>query len=77
MCLNLHDCKFKTSRYSWKPRYMNPMVTTNQKLAIDTQRPEGNTSIPLKNNKGRNKKRRTQKNYKDNRKTSYKIAMYV
>lgn len=52
------------------------MVTTNQKLAIDTKT-RRNTSIPLKNNKGRNKKRRTEKNYKDNRKTSYKIAMYV
>ena len=49
MCLNLYDCKFKTSRYSWKPRYMNLTVTTNQKLAIDTQKLEGNTSIPLKN----------------------------
>ena len=76
MCLNLYDCKFKTSRYSWKPRYMNLTVTTNQKLAIDTQKLEGNTSIPLKNNKGRNKKR-TEKNYNDNKKTSYKIAMYV
>ena len=55
---------------------MNLTVTTNQKLAIDTQKLEGNTSIPLKNNKGRNKKR-TEKNYKDNKKTSYKIAMYV
>ena len=54
-----------------------PIWNKDQKLAIDTQRLEGNTSIPLKNNKGRNKKRRTEKNYKDNRKTSYKIAMYV
>ena len=36
---------------------MNLTVTTNQKLAIDTQKLEGNTSIPLKNNKVRNKKK--------------------
>ena len=37
---------------------MNPMVTTNQKLAIDTQKLEGNTSILLKNHMGRNKKKK-------------------
>ena len=35
MCLNFND-HFKTSRY--RPTYMNPMVTTNQKHMIDTQK---------------------------------------
>ena len=37
MCLNLNDYQFKTSRYSYKSTYINSMITTNQKLKIDTQ----------------------------------------
>ena len=41
MCLNLNDYQFKTSRYSYRLTYMrNPMVTTNQKPTIDTQKLE-------------------------------------
>ena len=38
MCLNLNDYQFKTGRYSCRSTYMNPMVTTNQKPATDTQK---------------------------------------
>ena len=38
MCLNLNDYQFKTSRY--RSTYMNPMVNTNQKPTIDTQKLE-------------------------------------
>ena len=37
-CLNLNDYKFKTSRYNYRSTYMKPMVTTNQKPTIDTQK---------------------------------------
>ena len=40
MYLNLNDYQFKTSRYYYASTYMNPMVTTNQKLATDTQKLE-------------------------------------
>ena len=36
MCLNLNDCQFKTSGYSYQSTYMNLMVTTNKKPSIDT-----------------------------------------
>ena len=39
-CLNLNDSQFKTSRYSYRSSYMNPMITTNQKPTIDTQKLE-------------------------------------
>ena len=38
MCLNLNEYQFKTSRY--RSTYMNPMVNTNQKPTIDTQKLE-------------------------------------
>ena len=38
MCLNLKDYLFKKSRQSYRSTYMNPMVTTNQKPTIDTQK---------------------------------------
>ena len=38
MCLNLNDYQFKTSRYNYESTYMDPMVTTNQKPTIDTQK---------------------------------------
>ena len=38
MCLNLNDCQFKTSGYSYQSTYMNLMVTTNQKPSIHTQK---------------------------------------
>ena len=37
MCLNLNDYQFKT-RHNYRLTYMNPMVTTNQKRTIDTQK---------------------------------------
>ena len=40
MCLNLSDYLFKTSRYSYRSRYMSHMVTTNQKPTINTQKLE-------------------------------------
>ena len=42
MCLNLKDYLSK-SRNSSKETYMNPMVTTNQKPKIDTQKLERGT----------------------------------
>ena len=57
MCLNLKDYLFKTNSY--RSGYMNPMVTTNQKPIIDTQKQERKehkhtTSPP--NHKNKNKK---------------------
>ena len=56
ICVNLNDNWFKTSRYSYRSRYMNPMVTTNQKPTIDTQKLERREdSISIKKIiKGRN-----------------------
>ena len=71
MCLNLNDYQFKTSRYRYGSRYMNPMVTTNKKPAIDTQnleRKENKHSTKADNQttreeikRRRNEQRRTQK----------------
>ena len=38
MCLNMNDCQFKTSRYSYSSTYMNFMIKTHQNSAIDTQK---------------------------------------
>ena len=38
MCLNLYDYQFKASRYSYRSTYLNSMVTTNQKLKIESQK---------------------------------------
>ena len=38
MCLNLNDYLFETGRY--RLAYINPMVITNQKPTIDTQKLE-------------------------------------
>ena len=38
--MNLNDYQFKASRYNYGSTYMNPMVTTNQKPMIDTQKPK-------------------------------------
>ena len=38
MYMNLNDYQFKTSRYNCRSTYMNPMVTTNQKPTLDTQK---------------------------------------
>ena len=38
ICLNLNDYQFKTSRCSYRSVYMNPMLTTNQKLAQALER---------------------------------------
>ena len=40
MCLNLNDYQFKASTYNYRSRYMNPMVTTNQKPTTDSQKPK-------------------------------------
>ena len=49
MCLNLNDYPFKTSRYSYRSTYMNPMVTTNQKhKKVHKNQTERNISIQLK-----------------------------
>ena len=42
MCLNLNDHQFKTSRYSYRSTYKNPMVNTNQKPTIAIQNPKTN-----------------------------------
>ena len=49
MSLDLNDYQFKTSRYSNRPTYMNPMVTTNQRPIMDAQKlkKKRNTSILL------------------------------
>ena len=41
MWLNLNDYQFKTNRYSYRSTYTNPMITTNQKCTIDTQKLKG------------------------------------
>ena len=46
VCFNLNDYKFKT--YILLSTYINPMVTTNQKHTIDTQKLKKITSMPLK-----------------------------
>ena len=38
MCWNLNEYQFKTKRY--RSTYMKPMVTTNQKQTLDTQKLE-------------------------------------
>ena len=40
MHLNLKDYLFKTTRYSYRSTYMNPIITKNQKSTIDTQKLE-------------------------------------
>ena len=40
MCMNLNDYQFKTSRHNYGSTYINPMITTNQKPTIDTQKPK-------------------------------------
>ena len=49
--------------------YINPMVTTNQRHTIDTQKLEKITSIPLKKiirPQKKETKKRTEKKYKNN-----------
>ena len=46
VCFNVNDYKFKT--YILLSTYINPMVTTNQKHTIDTQKLKKITSMPLK-----------------------------
>ena len=41
MCLNLNYCQFKRSRFSCTSTYMNPVVTTNQKPTVVTQKWRG------------------------------------
>ena len=49
MILNLNDPQFKTSRYSCRSLYINPMIPTKQKSTVDIQNQrERKTSIPLK-----------------------------
>ena len=81
MCLNLNDYQFKTSRYSYKSTYMKPMVTTNQKTSINTQKLrrkkqkhniKENHQTTREETKRRNQQRR---NYKNNQKTSNKMAI--
>ena len=45
MCLKLNDNQFKTSRYSYRSTYMNPIKNLQQ---IHKNKRERNTSIPLK-----------------------------
>ena len=40
MGLNLNDCQFKGSRYSYESANMNPMVTTNPNHTINSQKPK-------------------------------------
>ena len=70
MCLNLKDYQFKASRYNYGSIYMNPMVTTNQKPTIDTQKlrrkelkhtTKENHQITMGETKRRNEQRRTTK----------------
>ena len=78
MCLNLKDYLFKTSRYNYRSTNMNPMVTINQK---PTKTGEKVTQAYHKrkssNHKGGKLKKRkgTEKNCKNNQKTSNKMAI--
>ena len=63
MCLNFND-HFKTSRYSYRPTYMNPMVTKNQKHMIDTQK--------LKNKEHKHTTKETKENYQATREETKK-----
>ena len=38
MCLNWNDHQFKTSWYNYEATYIKLMVTTYQKISIDTQK---------------------------------------
>ena len=65
---NLNEYQFKSSRY--RPTYMNPMVTTNQKSTIDMQKlkrkkhkhtTKENYQTTKEETKRRNEQRRTKK----------------
>ena len=65
VCFNLNDYKFKT--YILLSTYINPMVTTNQKHTIDTQKLEKNHKHATKENYQTTKeetKKRTEKKKK-------------
>ena len=36
--MNLNDCQFKSTKYSYRSTYMNSIVTTNQTPIKDTQK---------------------------------------
>ena len=75
MCLNLNDYQFKTSRYSYRSTYMNPMVIIYQKPTIYTQRlerkehrnttKESHQTTKEENKKKKNKQRRLQKQWEN------------
>ena len=69
MCLNLNDYQFKTSIYSYRSVYMNPMVTISQKPTRNTQeleRKEHKHTSKENYQKTREETKRTEKNYKYN-----------
>ena len=83
MYLNLNDYQFKSSRYNYWSSYMNPMVTTNQKLIRDTQKLKRKETkhttkekpSDLNGTKKKKKKEYTEKNDKNNQKPSCKMAI--
>ena len=79
MCLSLSDYQFKTSRYRYRSTYMSPIVTTNQRHIIDTQKLERkedkHTSNKNHQTTREETKGRTEKNYGINWKTSNKMAI--
>ena len=79
MCLNLNVYQFKTSRCSYRSTYMNPMVSTNQRPIIDSQKlkrkDHKHTTTESNHKEKTKKKKRTKKNYKNNKKTNKKTAI--
>ena len=80
MCLNLNDYQFKTSRYTYRATYMNPMIMTYQKPQWGTQKLErkehNHTTKENHQTRGKKwKKNRREKNYKNNKKTNNKMAI--
>ena len=80
MFLNLNDYLYEASNYNYGWTYVNPMVTTHQKLPIDIENRlhKNETQAYYKrkqlNHNGR-EKRWTERNYKNNWKTSNKTAI--
>ena len=81
MCLSLHDYQSKASRYSYGLTYLITRVTTNQTHIIDSQKSvrkelKYNTKKKSSNHKRKNKKKKgTEKKYKFNWKTRFKIVI--
>ena len=71
MYLNLNDYQFKTSRYTYRSTFINPMVATNQKPTTDTKKlgrkEHKHTTKENHQTIRKETKRRAEKNYKNSK----------